>query len=76
MIDPLLWFCRNSRGAKGVTGEWREEGEEILFWTLLSACPLPAECRGLALPREVGSLSISNVRSSLRSMTRNEALSA
>ena len=72
VMDPRRWFWRNSRGANGETGEWREgavEREEISFWTLLSG-PLLADLA----PYEVGSLSISQVWSSLCSTTRNEAL--
>lgn len=45
------------------------EREDISFWTMLSG-PLLADLA----PYEVGSLSISRVRSSLCSTTRNEAL--
>ena len=52
VMDPRRWFWRNSRGASGVTGEWREfavEGEAVLFWTTLSG-PLVADSVGGLAP--------------------------
>ena len=59
VMDPRRWFWRNSRGASGVTGEWREfavEGEAVLFWATPSG-PLDADS-GLAPPKGPWPLSI------------------
>ena len=62
MIEPLRWFWRNSRGARGVTAVWRElrDGDEVVGGKALPAGLPLGESRDLLAP-ELGASPLAGV---------------